>query len=44
MYQWEQGRWKLFGIDLRPLQMASAPSGQPPAQSRQTQQPPTRRR
>jgi hypothetical protein len=26
-YQWEQGRWKLFGIDLQPLQMVeSAPS------------------
>jgi len=21
-YQWEQGRWKLFGIDLQPLEMA----------------------
>jgi hypothetical protein len=20
-YQWEQGRWKLFGIDLQPLEM-----------------------
>ena len=26
-YQWEQGRWKLFGIDLQPLQMTeNAPS------------------
>ena len=26
-YQWEQGRWKLFGIDLQPLQMTeTAPS------------------
>ncbi|MCV0384338.1 MAG: hypothetical protein K5799_12970 [Erythrobacter sp.] len=26
-YQWEQGRWKLFGIDLQPLEMvSSAPS------------------
>lgn len=26
-YQWEQGRWKLFGIDLQPLQMTEvAPS------------------
>jgi hypothetical protein len=26
-YQWEQGRWKLVGIDLQPLQMTSqAPS------------------
>ena len=26
-FQWEQGRWKLFGIDLKPLEMATqAPS------------------
>lgn len=26
-FQWEQGRWKLFGIDLQPLEMTStAPS------------------
>ena len=26
-FQWEQGRWKLFGIDLQPLEMVqSAPS------------------
>ena len=26
-FQWEQGRWKLFGIDLQPLEMLSeAPS------------------
>ena len=26
-YQWEQGRWKMFGIDLQPLQMTTeAPS------------------
>ena len=26
-FQWEQGRWKLFGIDLQPLQMTTtAPS------------------
>jgi len=24
-FQWEQGRWKLFGIDLQPLEMASVP-------------------
>lgn len=37
-YQWEQGRWKLFGIDLQPLQMmeampgpAAAPPVRPPA-------------
>ncbi|TMM48978.1 hypothetical protein [Qipengyuania marisflavi] len=22
-FQWEQGRWKLFGVDLQPLQMAT---------------------
>lgn len=26
-FQWEQGRWKLFGVDLQPLQMTTeAPS------------------
>ena len=25
-YQWEQGRWKLVGIDLQPLQMATEAS------------------
>jgi hypothetical protein len=44
MYQWEQGRWKLFGIDLRPLQMASAPPGQPAPQQAQPQSSPSRRR
>ncbi len=31
IYQWEQGRWKLFGIELRPLPMGDAigPDGQP---------------
>jgi hypothetical protein len=31
MFQWEQGRWKLFGIDLRPVPMADTigPDGQP---------------
>ncbi|MGB3806482.1 MAG: hypothetical protein WA936_04720 [Erythrobacter sp.] len=24
-YQWEQGRWKLFGVDLQPLEMAAQP-------------------
>ena len=26
-YQWEQGRWKLFGIDLQPQQMTEAQPG-----------------
>lgn len=42
-YQWEQGRWKLFGIDIQPISMAQAIPG-----SVQPQQPtptrPTRRR
>lgn len=24
-FQWEQGRWKLFGIDIQPLQMVERP-------------------
>lgn len=24
-YAWEQGRWKLHGVDVQPLQMATAP-------------------
>ncbi|MHA7818931.1 MAG: hypothetical protein ACX930_04715 [Erythrobacter sp.] len=27
-YQWEQGRWKLFGIDLQPQQMVEAQPSQ----------------
>lgn len=34
-YQWEQGRWKLFGIDLRPVSMASAMPGAPAAPPQQ---------
>lgn len=26
-FQWEQGRWKLFGIDLQPLEMAQPTGG-----------------
>lgn len=26
-YQWEQGRWKLFGIDIQPLSMVEAMPG-----------------
>ncbi len=41
-YQWEQGRWKLFGIDIQPISMIQAmpgtqAPGQPPV-------PPTRKR
>lgn len=47
-FQWEQGRWKLYGIDLQPLQMVSAmpgPAASPPPQPQaQQQQRPTRRR
>lgn len=35
-YQWEQGRWKLFGIDIQPLEMAGAAPGTP--QERTTQE------
>ena len=30
-YQWEQGRWKLYGIDIQPLAMVEAMPGPPPA-------------
>ena len=36
-YRWEQGRWKLFGIDIQPLEMVEAMPGPP-----QTQQQPAR--
>lgn len=29
-YQWEQGRWKLFGIDLQPQQMTESQPGSQP--------------
>ena len=29
LYQWEQGRWKLFGIDVGPLQAAQPAPAQP---------------
>ena len=29
-YQWEQGRWKLFGIDIQPVSMVEAMPGSPP--------------
>lgn len=31
-YQWEQGRWKLFGIDMAPQPMATQLPGAPAAQ------------
>ena len=30
-YQWEQGRWKLFGIDIQPVSMVQAMPGPPSA-------------
>lgn len=36
-YQWEQGRWKLYGIDIQPVAMVSAMPGapaEPPKQDR----------
>ena len=36
-YRWEEGRWKLFGIDLQPLEMVSAMPG-PTAQVQQAPQ------
>lgn len=41
-YQWEQGRWKLFGIDIQPAQMIEAMPGPPVQQPPQT--PPPRKR
>jgi hypothetical protein len=34
-YQWEQGRWKLFGIDIQPVTLAQAAPGLavPPSQA-----------
>ena len=35
-YRWEEGRWKLFGIDIQPLEMVSAmPGPQPTVQPTQ---------
>lgn len=42
-YQWEQGRWKLFGIDLQPVSLAQAIPGAPQS-APPVQQPPPRRR
>ena len=39
-FQWEQGRWKLFGISLEPRAMLTQVPGPPPAP--QTQPPPRR--
>lgn len=32
IYQWEQGRWKLFGINVGPLEAATAPAPAPTPQ------------
>lgn len=44
LYQWEQGRWKMFGVDIQPLQMVPAMSGPAPASQTQPQSQPPRRR
>ena len=43
-FPWEQGRWKLFGIDLRPLPIADAigPDGQPVRSPAAPQEQPSR--
>lgn len=39
-FQWEQGRWKLFGIDIQPLPLATIqPGGGAPAPAVQPQAP-----
>lgn len=44
-YQWEQGRWKLFGIDIQPVSMVQAMPGAPVMQAPpQPQQQAPRRR
>lgn len=44
LFQWEQGRWKVFGIDLRPQPMADVigPDGQPARSPASQQQSPQR--
>ncbi|MGN3975318.1 hypothetical protein [Tsuneonella sp. SYSU-LHT278] len=44
-FQWEQGRWKLFGIDIQPVQMVEAmPAAvMPPPPARQQDPVPRRR-
>ena len=42
-YRWEEGRWKLFGIDIQPLEMVAAMPG-PPATVQPTTQRQERRR
>lgn len=43
IFQWEQGRWKVFGIDFQPAPMANAigPNGQPTTNIAPPQPPPT---
>ncbi|MEO6551008.1 MAG: hypothetical protein ABIO26_00445 [Croceibacterium sp.] len=45
-FQWEQGRWKLFGIDFQPAPMANTigPNGQPAVSNAAPPPPPTRPR
>ncbi|WP_206435807.1 hypothetical protein [Tsuneonella rigui] len=42
-YQWEQGRWKLFGIDIQPITMATAPPGPVATTSSSTRPTPRKR-
>jgi len=42
-YQWEQGRWKLFGIDLQPVSMSQAMAGPTPQQPAPARPTPRRR-
>lgn len=37
-YRWEQGRWKLFGIDIQPLEMVDSMPGPPQAQQQPRQE------
>lgn len=37
-YRWEQGRWKLFGIDIQPLEMVDSMPGPPQVQQQPQQQ------
>lgn len=37
LYQWEKGRWKMFGVDIQPLQMVPAMTSAPQAAQPQPQ-------
>ena len=43
-YRWEQGRWKLFGIDIQPLDMVDSMPGPSQVQQQTPQEEPRRRR